>query len=572
MSWWYAVLVALALKALCFCVGFYLDEFLKVVPYTLYNMSRRLIVSCALGAFACTEGSPSAFSDADAGSAGAREDAPVDEQYSDFPSAPILDAIPQGATDLTGALSTEGVSAPPCLVQPEPDTLYPRNWLRPRFQWNGPEGAIFALEIAVSNQRNVLRVFTTAKRWTMPKAMWSALATNSAERPLNISLRTGTFDQARITAVSKATRIEARISSTSAPGSIVFWGIDGTGASAVTAIKGFQPGDESVTDILRPAQVKQKSSNCIGCHVGSPDGEHVLFSAAATTAGAYFGISSVKDKPGNAPPFLSLASIATLESAGGWGLTATSKAHWTPGNYSQIVSNGFGQLRWINLAEVDGSKNTAILARQGDTGIAFSPSWSASGDRIVYSSMTKEIDSAKPETINGGIGGTDGNLRIIPFSAHAGGVSVPVPGASDAKYNEYYPAFSSDDALIAYSRAEQGGAYFNPAAEIMVVPSSGGTAVRLTANDPPLCTGLKSPGVTNSWPKWAPTAALRNGERVYWLTFSSTRFGRSQLVVSAVVTKDSAIVRTHGSVHLWNQSENEGNHTPAWDYTPIIPR
>ena len=33
-----------------------------------------------------------------------------------------------------------------------------------------------------------------------------------------------------------------------------------------------------------------------------------------------------------------------------------------------------------------------------------------------------------------------------------------------------------------------GGMYFNPSAEVWVIPSAGGTAVRLAANDPPACT------------------------------------------------------------------------------------
>ena len=57
---------------------------------------------------------------------------------------------------------------------------------------------------------------------------------------------------------------------------------------------------------------------------------------------------------------------------------------------------------------------------------------------------------------------------------------------------EYYPAFSPDDELVAFNRLPQsdasvtptgqpydGGMYFNPAAEIWVVPAAGGTAIRL---------------------------------------------------------------------------------------------
>ena len=62
--------------------------------------------------------------------------------------------------------------------------------------------------------------------------------------------------------------------------------------------------------------------------------------------------------------------------------------------------------------------------------------------------------------------------------------------------------------------------YDQPAAEVFVVPATGGTATRLAANDPPACAGMTSPGITNSWGKWGPTALP--GERRAPTTGSSS--------------------------------------------------
>ena len=68
------------------------------------------------------------------------------------------------------------------------------------------------------------------------------------------------------------------------------------------------------------------------------------------------------------------------------------------------------------------------------------------------------------------------------------------------------------------------------------IPSGGGVAARIAANDPPACSGHASPGVT----KWAPSVAQASGGRTFYgLVFSSTRTGSfSQLYVTPVVVTE----------------------------------
>jgi hypothetical protein len=148
-------------------------------------------------------------------------------------------------------------------------------------------------------------------------------------------------------------------------------------------------------------------------------------------------------------------------------------------------------------------------------------------------------------------------------------------GASGSD-NEYYPAFSPDDKYIAHNVVPGGSSsYANPSAEVYVIPSGGGTRVRLAANDPPTCTNQgTSPGVENSWPKWAPQANQANGKTYYWLTFSSTRNSpitgaTPQLYVTPVVD-DGTTLTTYPALYLWNQPSDEHNHTPAWDFFEIV--
>src|SRR6185369_16928709 len=63
-----------------------------------------------------------------------------DAAFSDFPATPIIDtpdggaALPPNIADLFGAAAS-ATSGGPCLVEPEIGSMYPRNWLRPRFRW-----------------------------------------------------------------------------------------------------------------------------------------------------------------------------------------------------------------------------------------------------------------------------------------------------------------------------------------------------------------------------------------------------------------------------------------------------
>jgi hypothetical protein len=115
--------------------------------------------------------------------------------------------------------------------------------------------------------------------------------------------------------------------------------------------------------------------------------------------------------------------------------------------------------------------------------------------------------------------------------------------------------------------------YNQSQAELYVIPAKGGAGTRLAANDPPACSGVSSPGVTNSWPKWGPTALQANGNTYYWLIFSSTRAdgGAPQLYMTGIVVDGSGTPQTHGAVYLWNQPAAQHNHTPAWDTFKLPP-
>ena len=175
------------------------------------------------------------------------------------------------------------------------------------------------------------------------------------------------------------------------------------------------------------------------------------------------------------------------------------------------------------------------------------------------------------------------DIYTVPFTDGAGGAATPLAGASDPALREFYPVYSPDDTMVAFNRTDQNvNSYNQPSAEVFVVPGGGGTARRLRTNDPEVCTGFTSPGLTNSWPRWAPQAVEHDGKRHYWLVFSSKRRTASvdtngdlvaQLYVAAVVTQVTSsgeeLLQDYPAVYVAAQKPTSRNHTPVWDYFAV---
>ncbi len=471
-------------------------------------------------------------------------------------------SAPANSQTLFGPPSQGAQSGGPCLLEPEVGSLYPHNWLRPRFHWIAANGEnLFELRVHADNQVNDLVVYTSATMWTMPKPMWDGLRGHSPDVPMTVAVRGGVYSGGALTGEALGSNGPIGIAPVDAPGTIVYWSI--VPGPRQTSLKGFSIGDEVVTPVLDPSQVQEFSTNCIGCHTSTPDGKFAAFSSSSNSW--QDGLADIEQGlTGQVPSFLGAGGKAVLEQSQ-MGIETFSPAHWAAGDHVEIVKDTNLNLTWIDLEAPSGGNATGVIARNGDPNHAGAPTWSHDGSTIVYVS-TNAIQDGRLST-----GPAD--LYSVPYANKQGGTASPVPGASDPNYEEYYPVFSPDDQWLAFDRIADGNSMYNqPIAEVYAIPSKGGVATRLIANDPPACTGKSSPGVTNSWPKWAPSVATAGTRTFYWIVFSSTRDegGNPQLYVTPLVV-DGSNVTTYHALYLWNQPPDENNHTPAWDVFKIPP-
>lgn len=562
-----------------------------------------------------------------------------------------------------------------------PGALYPQNWLRPRFRWTGTGSeTLWEIRLHAESQDNDLVAYTRNTQWLMPKDIWEQIA-QAVFDPITVTIRgdaggsmVGASGDFRIVPVLAGGSMVfwGTQSSVVAPGSSRLFGFSVGDEAVVETLRAEQ---SATTGILHEggrnlrgeetpvAGFQAGQARCVGCHVATPDGDTVAFtddwpwnkimaSVADGTAGAL-------------PPYLSESAQVLLKMPF-LGTQAMTAAHWATGD--RILVTTFGHrsgyiyvtyenermipekhdLIWIDLETTaaipngpppgmyEGAFSTerdnAMMAREtailnsvgsawgtftltGETGSVSNPAWSNDGSVIAYASSETSIDG-HPDWHN-----NTSDIHLVDYNARQGGQIRALPGASDPTVLEYYPAFSPDDTLIAFTRAPApsnssrckqdpvagclndpaglgqypDGPYYNRNGEVYVVGGDG-VPVRLRANDPVACSGEASPGVLNSWPKWSSTPREYDGKRYYFLIFSSARAYPGQFELTPtdytppILTKSSqlymtaievdiatgAIVQTYPAIYIWNQNYvvvppdqvmplQTSNLTPAWE-------
>lgn len=413
------------------------------------------------------------------------------------------------------------------------------------------------------------------------------------------------------------------------------------------------------------AGISTGAPRCIGCHNATPDGLAMAFTDDYPWN---MGMGSVEAGSTGAPPAYLSAGARELMKIPFLGTSAMLPLTWNdaaapdrtmittmgsrPGyvyiNYSDKPVPEEHELIWIDLEtnevipsmvpaatgnpavpwpddqaqngeriQAAQERETAIIDAQGtawgtlyrETGGSISnPAAAKTSLRLAYSVSESSLDG-HPDWHN-----NTADIKVLTLTSPrvSAGASVALAGASDPGMLEYYPAFSPDDAFIAFNQApaptsktrckedpqnctnnpanlgaNPDGPYYNRNGEIAIVPSAGGTPHRLRANDPVECSGEVSPGVTNSWPKWSSAVREIDGSKYYFVIFSSTRAYEgqfqlqktpytppidtrsSQLYMSVVQVAADGTVTSYAPIYLWNQNYLATGPNPE-DYEPLV--
>jgi hypothetical protein len=491
--------------------------------------------------------------------------------HNDFANPVVDTGAPANAAELFAAADVGAMG--PCMYEPESGTLFPNNWIRPRFRFTTTQQEnLFEIKLVIPNETSPLVVYTTQNPYTVDAAVWQTMTSAGSSAPIAVTIRSAVVTAGALTGGPwTGTTGTIEIAPVPVSGDVVYWTTTGN------LLKGFQLGSESAPQLVVSAP--QVDTQCIGCHTSTPDGLYVGMTASPNpnTADQVGFIDVVSVDGGASPPAFLSPSALTLLQRPNQQVPSFSLGHWTTGDHialSEMPVNGTYEIIWTNLEATSNTQGTAwgVVTRTGDTtNAAGTASFSHDGNNIVYTSAP---------TINSGVNSTSGGISIVPYNGGQGGTATSIMGANDPTYLQYYPSFSHDDRFVAFNRAPlpaggAGNSYNNPDAEVLIVPAAGGTATRLAANDPPACLGVTSPGITNSWAKWSPEVLSVCGNTYYFLVFSSTRdpmaANTPQLYVAPIVIDATGKITTYSALYFWNQPENEHNHTPAWDVFKLPP-
>lgn len=272
-------------------------------------------------------------------------------------------------------------------------------------------------------------------------------------------------------------------------------------------------------DSADPVDELNGNSNCVACHAGSGPTQRLAAVRDDQNGPIIARTVSGQDVP---LPLLNGSYIA-----------------WSPDGLQMALSLEDQDIYILDLPS--GALNPLVGASDPAV-IETMPAWAPDGLTIAFV-RAAETQADSPASI-----AVPADIYTVPS---AGGVALPLPGASGDGFN-YYPAYSPDGLWLAFTRHTAGqNTYADNAADIYLLPSTGGQRIFLRANSE----------VADSWPSWSPDSR--------WLGFSSNR--RDNQFDVFLVTINAAGQSSDVFILPAAATREDEEHHPVWMPLPEIP-
>jgi hypothetical protein len=413
----------------------------------------------------------------------------------------------------------------PTLTYPADGTYFPQNIASTLFQFQRGTGND-AFRVVFDSPVLHLAVETGADRWLADGDLQHMLAATGIAGPIRGEVH-ATSSTAMPATIFVGNRITLEFTTDSPGGPLYFW-------SAAT--NGIMQGeiDKQTSRKLYPTS----TTTCVGCHAVSRDNAQMAMAVDATTVTNLLTVDLIT---------LSPVIAASAARPSGW-------STYSPDGSRVLVANN-GVLKLYD-AKTGASLGTVPLPPMR---YATHPDWSRDGQWVAVA-----LSPLAPTNLDV----RSASIAKIPYNDGAWGTpQILVAGSSTS--NNYFPKFSPEDgAYLAFVRAtstSQGAT----SAELMLVPSDGGTARRLRIASHRVGPADDVPDLSNTMPTWAP----RQGERT-WLAFTSARpfgavlptAGRGQIWVTSL---DLSSTGDPSSAAFWLPCQDATvlNNNPVWSTT-----
>jgi len=416
------------------------------------------------------------------------------------------------------------------VVYPGSGALFPSDVMAPTFRWEDSSSANrWRIEVECADGGRSIGGETGERHWRPAREQWEESKRRSMDGDATVTI--AGMSRKRPEWNLSWAHLEIRTSSDPVVAPIFFRDVPLPGFGQIETIR-WRIGDVSSDE--PPRTVLENQDTCANCHSFSADGKVMSMNFKRP---ADHGVHIIAD----------VEEVVTLDldNEMTWSDHETRSGRPTQGLFGRLSPDGryivatvdelfahkvtldfnfiqyFAPIQGMLAVYDDVTGQITALPGANDPRFAHAnPVWSPDGEWIVYA-RTDAYEPQRPsiktvlaheETEEVFIEGARPvlfDLHKIPFNGGEGGVSQPIPGASENGVSNYFAQWSPDGKWIVFCQAENGMFSMLDSA-LYIIPAEGGTARRLRCN---------ADGRMNSWHSWSPNSR--------WLAFSSKALGAS---------------------------------------------
>jgi hypothetical protein len=388
---------------------------------------------------------------------------------------------PANAPDLF-AVGTDDPGSAPTVVYPPAAAIVPRNLGDLEMHWRDSFGHDL-FELSMVNDHVDLKLYVAG----VPPEGWAAFSSSEwhaaamGGREITLGLRALTVAAPQV--IGAAAPQSLLLSNDDLEGGLYYWAAAAAGGGAYGIFRhdfgnAGQPAEPFFTNTM--------AGRCVACHAISRDGGRMAVGYDGGNRSST--LVDVASQTAAIPPETEF-----------WNFPA-----YSPDGARLVTSRGG------TLTVRDGGTG-AVTGTVPTGGFATHPDFAPTANLMAFTYSTAAAGAADWVF-------TGGTIGTIPYDAATGAWGTPTTIITGGG-NNYYPAVSPDGQWVLFNRSDA-DAYDDPNAELWVARIDGTGQRKLDLAN-------VGPGLTNSWPRWAPFRSNfgpdGSAEDIFWITWSSRR-------------------------------------------------